>query len=387
MTDRSPRVLTHPALAASSTLVAVFAVSLLSTPAMPQAADAVRSDSPDRRWTPVSAADGALAGAGLATDPSAAGYAKPALLLVGEGGLRVSAFVLNPNRDDLRASTLEYEDANGFVGVGEVAWRGRAKGLGIAAYFAQPHYEHAESRFIGFNPATGGGGDPFVRMNEFTSATRYGGLAVALRLGSGAILGAGAEAVLVEEKISSIPQVPGGSVPADTFEVDRSGAGFGGSLGLAVPLAGRWTIGASVHAASGIDDGDASDEAPLVGLLGVKFGRTAGSQVYAGYRYLGARDLDLDEASGTVASADARSEFSLGFAYLDPAGGYSFRAGGSISPRPNDESLRLTRFGLGLGVGGEGLRGSLAYSRESEDRPEGRNSSRNVILATVEITR
>jgi hypothetical protein len=378
-----PRVVSF-ALVAS---LAFLANASLSTLAMPDAIGTVRADAPDRRWSPVTAADGGLAGAGLATDPASSAYANPALSLVGETGLRLSGFVMNPNRDDLRASTIEYEDANGFVGLGEVAWRGRAKGLGVAAYFSQPHYEHGESRFIGFNPSTGGGGDPFPRLNEFTSATRYAGASVALRLGSGAILGAGLEAALIEETYSSVPEVSGGTVGADTIDIHRSAPGFGGSLGVAYPFAGTWTIGAAFHAASSADDDPGSDEAPLVGLLGVKYGRTAGSQVHAGYRYLGARDLDLGEPGVEPSQADARSEFALGYAYLDPEGSYSFRVGAAMSPRPSDEALKLTRFGVALGLGGEGLRGSLGYSHESESRAGDRNSSRNLVLATVELTK
>jgi hypothetical protein len=63
------------------------------------------------------------------------------------------------------------------------------------------------------------------------------------------------------------------------------------------------------------------------------------------------------------------------------------RAGAGLSPRPDDGANRLTRFGVSLGVGGEGLRGAIAYARESESRPGDRNSGRNLVLATVELGR
>jgi hypothetical protein len=61
------------------------------------------------------------------------------------------------------------------------------------------------------------------------------------------------------------------------------------------------------------------------------------------------------------------------------------RAGAALSPRPDDANIKLTRFGVSLGLGGEGLRGSLAYARESESRADGRNSGRNQVLATIEL--
>src|SRR5687767_5441865 len=210
---------------ASPPLPAAFALSLalvLAVAVLPGAAFAqdsapekVRADFPDRRWTPVGAADAGLAGAGLATDPASSAYGNPALWLTAPWTFRISGGLMNPNRDDLRTSTVEFDDANGFPLLSEAAVRFQWRGLGVGGYFAQPHYEHGETRFIGFNPANpGGGGDPYPRINTFTSATRLAGVGAAIRLQGGVIVGAGAEAVLAKESYRSQPDIAPGSFVA-----------------------------------------------------------------------------------------------------------------------------------------------------------------------------
>ncbi len=372
-------------------VVVTCAAAALAAPASAQesAPAKTRADFPDRRWTPVGAADGAQAGAGLATDPGSSAYANPALWLSAPWSFRLSGAMLNPNRDDLRASTVEFDEANGFPELGEVAVRFQAKGLGFGAYFAQPHYEHGETRFIGYNPSNpGGGGDPYPRVQTFTSATRLAGAGAAIRLKGGVVVGLGAEAVLTREHYRSEPDIEPTSFVADTLEVERSGSGIGGVVGVAVPIAGIWSLGGSFRVAGSVDDGAATDEGPQLGLLGVRYGRTAGSAGYAGLRWTGSRTVDLAEPGGApAATAPARTEVALGYAYVDPAGTWTVRAGGAYSPAPDEGGNRLTRFGASLGVGGEGLRGALAYQRESESRPGDRASSRNLVLATVELGR
>lgn len=385
--SRSRRV-RLPLAACAALVVAAVAGPPSSAPAQESAATKARLDFPDRRWTAVTAADAGLAGAGLATDPSSSAYANPALWLTAPWSFRVAAAVVNPNRDDLRSSTVDFDEANGFPELGEVAVRFQSRGLGFGAYFAQPHYEHGETRFIGFDPATGGGGDPFPRTNTFTSATRLAGVGAAIRLQGGIIVGLGGEGIFTREDYRSTPDVPAGSGLADTLAVERTGTGFGGVAGVAVPIAGIWTVGGSFRLAGAVDDGDAHDDGPALGLLGVRYGRTAGSAGYAGLRWLGERTVDL--ADGSVpgeATAAARMEYALGYGYVDPAGTWTVRAGAALSPAPDDRASRLTRFGFSLGIGGEGLRGAIAYQRESETRSSERNSSRNLVLATVELGR
>lgn len=372
--------------------VAIALAAVAAPPAVAQqtAAAKVRADFPDRRWSPVTAADGGLAGAGLATDPASSAYGNPALWLSAPWTFRISGGLVNPNRDDLRTSTVEFDEANGFPLLAEAAVRLQWRGVGFGAYFAQPHYEHGETRFIGFNPDNpGGGGDPYPRLNTFTSATRLAGAGAALRLQGGVVVGAGAEAVLTREHYVSLPDVPPGTFVADTLETDRSGTGMGGVVGIAIPIAGIWTVGASYRFAGGIDyDDGGRDDAPALGLLGVRYGRTAGSAVHAGLRWLGERSADLADSNSTGAvTAGSRLEVAAGYAYIDPAGTWTVRAGAALSPRPDDAATRLTRFGVALGVGGEGLRGTLGYARESESRAGGRNSMRNLVLATVELGR
>ena len=374
-------------------LIVLVAVAALAAPASAQdsAPDKVRADFPDRRWTPVGAADGGLAGAGLATDPASSAYANPALWLTAPWAFRISGGLMNPNRDDLRTSTVEFDDANGFPLLSEAAVRFQWRGVGLGGYFAQPHYEHGETRFIGFNPANPGeGGDPYPRINTYTSATRLAGVGAAIRLQGGVIVGAGAEAVLAKESFRSQPDIAPGSFVADTLVLERSGTAIGGVVGLAVPIAGTWTVGASYRMAGALDyDDGGSDDAPALGLLGVRYGRTAGSAIHAGLRWLGERTADLADSNAVPGGsvAEARVEYSLGYAYLDPAGTWTVRAGAALSPRPGDQASKLTRFGVSLGLGGEGLRAALAYARESESRADGPNSSRNLVLASFELAR
>lgn len=373
-------------------LILLFATALaLPVSAQDTVPEKVRADFPDRRWTPVGAADGGLAGAGLATDPASSAYANPALWLTAPWAFRISGGLLNPNRDDLRTSTVEFDDANGFPLLSEAAVRFQWRGVGLGGYFAQPHYEHGETRFIGFNPANpGAGGDPYPRINTYTSATRLAGAGAAIRLQGGVIVGAGAEAVLARESFRSRPDIEPGSFVADTLVLERSGTAIGGVVGVAVPIAGTWTVGASYRMAGALDyDEGGSDDAPALGLLGVRYGRTAGSAIHAGLRWLGERTADLADSNAVPGGsvADARVEYSLGYAYLDPAGAWTVRVGGALSPRPGDRASKLTRFGVSLGLGGEGLRAALAYARESESRADGPNSSRNLVLASFELGR
>jgi len=374
----------------SARFTVVFAFAMSCAPfAHADGPEATHSAFADRRWDAVTATDAGLAGAGLAADPASSLYGNPALGLDGPATLRISGILSQPHRDDLRASTTDYQDGSGFPALGELGARWRMKGLGMTAYFSQPHYEHEETRFVGIDPGTGEvTGDPFPRRNEFTSATRYAGLGVSARLKNGLALGLAGEAVMLKERYLSTPQVPAEFPAADTFDVDRSATTFGGSIGAAYTANGLVTIGASYRAAGSVsyDDGG-SDEAPKLTLVGVRVGRSAGSSGYVGARFLAARDVNLAEPLGTPYSADARSEYAAGYAYLDPAGAWSFRLGGGASPRPNDGALKLSRFGVALGAGAEGARVGLAYEHTSENRPSDRSSSRNLIALTVEVSR
>jgi hypothetical protein len=389
-----PRPLSSPAslpAVPAPRLALLFALVLALTPAAARAQESAaaktRADFPDRRWTAVTAADGGLAGAGLATDSYSSAYANPALWLSAPWSFRLSGSVVNPNRDDLRAATVEFDEANGFPALGEAAVRFQWKGLGLGAYFSQPHYEHGETRFIGFNPENPeAGGDPYPRVNTYTSATRYAGAGAAVRLGGGILVGGGLELVMTEEHHESVPDIPPGSFVADTLDTERMGSALGGVLGVAVPIAGTWTVGGSFRAAGETSDGAAHDDPPMLGLVGVRYGRTAGSAFHAGLRWLGERTVDLAEPGvDGEETAPSRLEYSAGYAYVDPAGTWTVRAGAALSPRPDDANIKLTRFGVSLGLGGEGLRGSLAYARESESRADGRNSGRNQVLATIEL--
>src|SRR6188768_990144 len=296
----------------------LFLLLFLAPSARADGPAAMHSSFPDRRWGAVTAADAGLAGAGLATDPATSLYANPALALEGGKALRISGVLQQRNRDDLHASTTDYQDASGFPAVGELGARLRFKGLGVTAYYSQPHYEHEETRFVGVDPGTGDvTGDPFPRRNESTSSTGYAGVGAALRLGNGLLLGAAAEGVFLKERYLSTPQVPAG-VPADSFDTDRTATVLGGAIGAAYSTGGLVRIGASYHLAGDAtyDDGG-SDQAPSVGFVGVRVGRTAGPAGLLGARFIGAREVDLADPVSNPQTADARTEYSLGFNYLD----------------------------------------------------------------------
>jgi len=358
---------------------------ILSTPAFADAPISARAPFPDRRFDAVTAADAGLAGSGLATDPVSALYANPALALEGGKAIRFSGMLVQLNRDDLRASTTNFADASGFPAVGEIGARLRYKGLGISAYYSQPHYEHEENQFVGIDPGTGEvNGDPFQRKNEWTSATRYGGLGAAVRLGNGLVLGAAVEGVFLKERWVSTPQVPAG-VPADSFDVDDSGVAVGGAVGASYTAGGLVRIGAAYHMAGEVTyDNGGTDDAPQFGLLGVRVGRSAGPVGTIGARFLGSRDVDLG-APEFHHHAESRTEYAAGFNYLDPTGTWDLRLGGALSPRPEDDALKYSKFGVGIGGGTETARVSVAYERTSENRPDDRSSARNLIMLSVEV--
>ena len=117
----------------------------------------------------------------------------------------------------------------------------------------------------------------------------------------------------------------------------------------------------------------------------MRVGRSAGPAGLFGARFLGARDVDLADPVSNPQSADARTEYALGFNYLDPGGVWDLRIGGGASPRPSDDALKLSRFGVSIGGGTEGAHVALAYEHTAEHRDTGRSSSRNTIALTVEV--
>jgi hypothetical protein len=255
--------------------------------------------------------------------------------------------------------------------------RGKVKGLTLGAWFAQPQYEHEENQFVGFRPGKGGG-DPFVRRNEWTSATREFGGGASLRLKNGMVVGLAVQAVALKDDFQTVPDVPAGSV-ADTFAVECSATVPGGAAGVAMPIAGKWVVGGAYRfAGDATYDGGGGSDGPQSAHLGVKYGRTAGSQVFAGWNWQGARTLDFGTPEVAPLEAKARSEYGVGYAYDDPAGGFGVRIGYAYSPRPADEAVQFTRFGISGAFGVEDLRVSLAYGLESENRPGDLTSSRSL---------
>src|SRR5215510_482089 len=144
---------------------------------------------PERPWTPMSAADGALAGAGRATDPSSSWSLNPATMVrAGIWKVRGTALGLDPQRNDLRASTLDYSDTSPFVSLGETGIHATRGQLQFALYLAQDSYQQSKEQYIkdepGFGPLS------FETQTE-THRARYG-------LSAGATRGAWSGGLAIE---------------------------------------------------------------------------------------------------------------------------------------------------------------------------------------------
>ena len=269
--------------------------------------------------------------------------------------------------------------------------RFKSKGLGFGAYFAQPHYEHGETRFVGYDPETGDAAIRSRARNTFTSRHAPG------RRGRG-----DAAEGRSRRRRRRRGRVHRGEVPVRARRPAPAAASptrsrwtsttrrWGASSACWCRSAGMWNVAGSYRFAGNLELRRGrhrlrrrADARPPRRALRAD-GRLGGL-CRAALAGRARRRISAFRAAPSDVTADSRSEYALGYAYLDPAGGWAVRVGGALSPAPNEDSNRLTRFGVSLGLGGDGLRGSLAYSRESETRPDDRNSSRNLVLATVEL--
>ena len=345
-----------------------------------------RSRYPERLWAPLTAVDAALVGAGRATDPASGWSANPALLgLEPENRLRVTGTLLNPQRNDVQATTRDYSDSSPLVTFGEaglVAAKGRvAWGL----YLTQDAFDKAHESFTD----TAAGSAPVPRDNEFTSSLARAGVAAAYRKGR-LSLGAALELSRPAESWKTVEQLVIYPEPV-TRESRVDGVAVGGALG-AVLAANEWlAIGASGRLAGGADledeDGVAAghDEVPFTAGFGVHVGRPAGGNLHLAAEYTGPRDVTLADSLGGDGRQPERVRLAAGYAYASPALPWEFRAGLGWSPYAGDGAARYNSFGVGLGYKLEGSVVRATYARERRNTPEGDNSARSYLVFGLDV--
>jgi len=357
---------------------------LLALPgAAPAAQDLVTLTSsffPDRPWGPISAADGALAGAGRATDPGSSWSLNPATMAkAGMWRVRATALAVDPQRNDLRASTLDYSDTSPFVSLGETGIHATRGQLQFALYLAQDSYQQSKEQYIkdepGFGPLS------FETQTE-THRARYG-------LSAGATRGAWSGGLAIEgnhvsERFEFQPSQDAQNLGAVPGKANLKGNAVGGAAGVSWQASPLVLVGADAHFAgtprlkdeSGNDVG--SDEIPASFDLGATVGKETGGHLLVGASHQGARDVELGDSLGRGTDHDpARWNFAAGYHYKPAEAKWDFRAGFGWSPFPGEGAPRYSRMGAGLGYDFDGVLVHLAYSRDARHSSDDTNTSRN----------
>jgi hypothetical protein len=335
---------------------------------------------PERPWTPISAADGALAGAGRATDPSSSWSLNPATMArAGLWRVRGTALAVDPQRNDLRASTLDYSDTSPFVNVGECALHASHNDLGFALYLAQDAYQQSKEQYISSEP--GFGPLSFESQTE-TNRARYGFSAGATR---GAWSGGLAiEGHVVHEKFDYMPSQDAQNLGAVPAKVDLTGHSVGGAAGVAwqasplvlVAADGRVAGSPRLEDSSGNTVG--SDQIPAAVDFGVTVGKELGGHFLGGASYQGARDVALGDSVGRGTDHDpARWNLAGSYYYKPHEAPWDFRAGFGWSPFPGEGAPRYSRMGVGLGYDFSGILARISYSRDARYTADHVNTSRN----------
>lgn len=345
-----------------------------------------RSRFPERMWTPLTAADAALVGAGRSTDRASGWSANPALLgLEPENRLRVTGALLNPQRNDVQSSVREYSDSSPRVTFGEAGLVAAKGSVAWGLYLTQDAFDEAHESFID----TAAGSAPVPRDNEFSSSLARAGLAAAYRKGR-LSLGAALELSRPAESWKTVEQLVIYPEPV-TRESRVDGLAVGGALG-AVVAANEWlAFGASGRLGGGTDledeDGAAAghDEVPFAAGLGVHVGRSVGGNLHAAAEYTGPRDVTLADSLGGDAHQPERVRLAAGYAYTSPALPWEFRAGLGWSPYPGDGAARYNSFGVGLGYRLEGSVVRATYARERRNTPDGDSSARSFLVFGLDV--
>jgi hypothetical protein len=345
-----------------------------------------RSRFPERLWTPLTAADAALVGAGRAADPASGWSANPALLRLEPGNrLRATGTLLNPQRNDVKSSVREYSDSSPLVTFGEAGAVVAKGSVAWGLYLTQDAFDKAHESFID----TAAGSAPVPRDNEFTSSLARAGLAAAYRQGRFSV-GAALELSRPTESWKTVEQLVIYPEPV-TRELRADGLVVGGALG-AVVAANEWlAIGAVGRLAGGTDleDEDGAtvghDEVPFAAGLGVHLGRSAGGNLHLSAEYAGPRDVTLADSLGGAARDPERVRLAAGYAYASPVMPWEFRAGLGWSPYPGDGAARYNSFGVGVGYRLEGSVVRATYARERRNTPEGDSSARSFMVFGLDV--
>jgi hypothetical protein len=338
------------------------------------------SQFPDRPWNPLTAADGALAGAGRAVDPASSWSTNPATMArAGIWKVRATAIAVDPQRNDLRASTLDYSDTSPFLSVGEAGIHAQHKELHFALYLAQDAYQQSKEQYIATEP---GFGPLSFETQTKTSRSRVG-------LSAGAVKGAwsGGLAIednLVREKFDFAPSQDAQNLGAVPSSADLSGSSFGAAAGVAwqasplvlVAADGRFADKPKLEDASGNKVG--LDEVPASFDLGATIGHDAGGHLITGITHQGARNVALgDSASLGVDHDPARWNLAAGYYYKPHEQPWDFRIGFGWSPFPGEGAPRFSRMGAGIGYDLEGILVRLAYSHDARTSSDDVHTSRN----------
>jgi hypothetical protein len=293
--------------------------------------------------------------------------------------VRGTALALDPQRNDLAASTLDYSDTSPFVSVGECAIHAVHKDLGFALYLAQDAYQQSKAQYItnepGFGPLS------FESQTE-TNRARFGFSAGATR---GAWSGGLAlEDHLVHEKLGYMPSQEAQNLGAVPASADLSGSSLGGAAGVAWQTSSLVLLAADARAAqspklkdtNGNQQG--SDQIPPSADFGVTVGHETGGHFLGGVAYEGARDVALGDSLGRGTDHDpARWNFAGGYYYKPQEAAWDFRAGFGWSPYPGEGGARYSRMGVGLGYDLQGILVHAAYSRDARHTSDAVNTSHN----------
>jgi len=336
---------------------------------------------PERPWTPLSAADGALAGAGRATDPASSWSLNPATMVrAGMWKVRATAVGLDPQRNDLRASTLDYSDTSPFVTVGETGIHARrGENLGFGLYLAQDAYQQSKEEYIANEPGFG----PLSFESQTESNRARLGLSAGATRGAWSA-GVALEGHFVHEKFDYLPSEEAQNLGAVPAKADLSGGSLGGAAGVAWQASPLVLVAADARAAGSpkLDDTNGNkvgtDEIPPSVDFGVTVGRETGGHFLGGASYQGARDVALGDSLGRGTDHDpARWNLAAGYYYKPREAAWEFRAGFGWSPYPGEGGARYSRMGVGLGYDFSGILAHLSYSRDARHTSDSVNTSRN----------
>jgi hypothetical protein len=346
---------------------------------------------PDREWAPQTAADAALVGSARVSDPLASWVVNPALCArlarAGPAQARLGGLLLNPDRNDIASSTIDYSDTSPYVTFAESGVAIPAGDAVVLLALDQPSFHREETAFLD----TTAGSPPTYRSNTDRSYVQRltGGYARAFGTWSAGLV---LQAYRVTEAYETVPSedaIAFGAVPGS---LDLSGTGYAGTIGLAGRPASWISAGTSYRVSTDMDledpDGNVAghDEVPSGFDLGATLGQGLGGNLSLGAAWSGERQAMLPDSLGRGADASpARWSFAGGYTYRSRGAPWEFRAGYGWTPRPADGGGRATRFGVGLAYDVSGVWLRASFASESVVSADGAESSRGLFLLTVDF--